>query len=126
MSDDLKNILSNLNKDIEQDKLLQYINRNLPDAEQHELEKQMNDDDFMNDAIEGLEQLKDKQEIPAYILQLNAGLAKQIKKNKKRNDKRKDRSLFIETKVYIFFRHSSTQIRLQLSKLIPGWFINNL
>ena len=35
-------------------------------------------------------------------------------------------SLFIETKVYIFFRHSATQIRLLLSKLIPGWFINNL
>lgn len=94
MSDELKNILSNLNKDIEQDKLLQYINRNLPDAEQHELEKQLNDDDFMNDAIEGLEQLKDKQEIPAYIHQLNAGLAKQIKKNKKRNDKRKLPSQF--------------------------------
>ncbi len=94
MSDELKNILSNLNKDIEQDKLLEYINRNLPDAEQHDLEKQMNDDEFMNDAIEGLEQLQHKQEIPLYIKQLNAGLAKQLSKNKKRNDKRKLPSQF--------------------------------
>lgn len=83
MSDELKNILSGLNKDIEQEKLLQYLNRNLSDAEQHELEKQMNDDAFMSDAIEGLEHIQNKAVIPAHIQQLNAGLKKQLSKKKK-------------------------------------------
>src|ERR1700754_1059046 len=89
MSDDLKDILSNRNKDIEQEKLLQYLNQSMPDAEQHELEKQMNDDEFMNDAIEGLQQLNNKNDIPVYVQQLNSDLKKQLDKRKKRKDKRK-------------------------------------
>ena len=89
MSDELKNILSNLNKDIEQEKLLAYLNSHLPDAEQHELEKQLNDDEFMNDAMEGLQQLENKKDIPAYVQQLNTDLKKQLNKKKKRKDKRK-------------------------------------
>ncbi len=89
MSDELKNILSNLNKDIEQEKLLQYLNRNLADADQHELEKQMNDDEFMSDAVEGLEQLKNKNAIPDYVHQLNTGLKKQLDKRKEKKEKRK-------------------------------------
>lgn len=89
MSDELKNILSNLNKDIEQEKLLQYLTSKLPDAEQHEFEKQMNDDDFMNDAVEGLQQLENKNVIPAYVQQLNTDLRKQLNKKKKRREKRK-------------------------------------
>jgi hypothetical protein len=44
MSNELKDILSNLNKDIEQEKLLEYLNRRLSEEEQHLLEHQMNDD----------------------------------------------------------------------------------
>ena len=58
MSDELKDILSNLNKDIEQQKLLDYLNKKLSAGESHELEKQMADDEFMNDAVEGLEEIK--------------------------------------------------------------------
>ena len=57
MSDELKDILSNLNPGTEQDKLLQYINRKLTDEEKHALEKNMANDEFMNDAVEGLEQV---------------------------------------------------------------------
>ncbi|MEO6668236.1 MAG: hypothetical protein ABIN36_02095 [Ferruginibacter sp.] len=89
MSDELKDILSNLNKDIEQEKLLQYLNKKLPHAEQHELEKQMNDDEFMNDAVEGLQQLPNKSAIPGYVEQINAELKKQLDKKKKRKEKRK-------------------------------------
>ena len=60
MSDNLKDILSGLNKEVEQEKLLQYINDHLKEDEQHEFEKQMNDDEFMNDAVEGLQQVGDK------------------------------------------------------------------
>jgi hypothetical protein len=89
MNDGLKDILSNLNKDIEQEKLLEYLNRNLPDAEQHAFEKQMNEDEFMNDAVEGLQQVHNKKDIQGLVQQLNADLKKQLDKKKKRKDKRK-------------------------------------
>ena len=89
MSDDLKDILSNLNKDIEQEKLLQYLNRNMSDEEQHAFEKQMNDDAFMNDAVEGLQALENKNKIAGLMEQMNADLKKQLDKKKKRKQKRK-------------------------------------
>ena len=89
MSDELKDILSNLNKDIEQEKLLQYLNRNMSDAEQHAFEKQMNDDEFMYDAVEGLEALENKNKITDLVQQMNADLKKQLSKKKKRKEKRK-------------------------------------
>ena len=89
MSDELKDILSNLNKDIEQEKLLQYLNRKMSDEEQHAFEKQMNEDDFINDAVEGLQSLENKNNIPLVVQQLNADLKKQLDKKKKRKEKRR-------------------------------------
>ena len=89
MSDDLKDILSNGNKDIEQEKLFQYLNRNMTDAEQHDFEKKLNDDEFMNDAVEGLQALGNKNKIEGLVQQMNADLKKQLEKKKKRKQKRK-------------------------------------
>ncbi|MBC7867054.1 MAG: hypothetical protein H7X88_05920 [Gloeobacteraceae cyanobacterium ES-bin-316] len=84
MSDDLKNILSNLNKDIEQDKLLEYLNRQLSQQEQHDLETQLNDDAFMSDAMDGLEALNTNADLPMLVKELNSGLKKQLDQKKKR------------------------------------------
>jgi len=92
MSDNLKDILSNLNKDIEQEKLLDYLNKKLPAAEAHELEKQMADDEFMNDAVEGLEHFKNKKDLSLLVEQLNQDLKKQTAKKKKKKEKRKLRN----------------------------------
>ena len=89
MSDDLKDILSNLNKDIEQEKLLDYLNKNLSAAEAHEVEKQMADDEFMNDAVEGLENFKNKKDVSLMVEQLNSELKKQTAKKKARKEKRR-------------------------------------
>ena len=89
MSDDLKDILSNLNKDIEQDKLLDYLNKNLSAAEAHELEKQMADDEFMNDAVEGLENFKNKKDLSLLVEQLNKDLKKKTAKKNLKKEKRK-------------------------------------
>ncbi len=89
MSEELKDILSNLNKDIEQEKLLQYLNRNMTDAEQHDFEKQMNEDEFMNDAVEGLQSVENKNNITGLVQQMNTELKKQLDKKKKRKQKRK-------------------------------------
>jgi anti-sigma factor RsiW len=89
MSDDLKDILSNLNKDIEQEKLLDYLNKNLSADEAHEVEKQMADDEFMNDAVEGLENFKNKKDVSLMVQQLNSELKKQTAKKKARKEKRR-------------------------------------
>ena len=89
MSHDLKNILSENNKDIEQEKLLDYLNKNLPAAEAHEVEKQMANDEFMNDAVEGLENFKDKKDVLLLVQQLNEDLKKQTQKKKQKKEKRK-------------------------------------
>jgi Rps23 Pro-64 3,4-dihydroxylase Tpa1-like proline 4-hydroxylase len=89
MSDNLKDILSNLNKDIEQEKLLEYLNKKLSAAEAHEVEKQMADDEFINDAVEGLEHFKNKKDLSLLIEQLNNELKKQTAKKKKKKEKRK-------------------------------------
>ena len=89
MSDDLKDILLNLNKDIEQDKLLDYLNKNLSATEAHEVEKQMADDEFMNDAVEGLEHFENKKDLSLIVQQLNSELKKQTAKKKLKKEKRK-------------------------------------
>ncbi len=89
MSNNLKDILSNLNKDVEQEKLIQYLNSKLDDKEQHEVEQLMNEDEFLNDAVEGLQSLDQKKDIPAHIHQLNEDLIKQLQKRKVKKEKRK-------------------------------------
>lgn len=84
MSDDLKDILSNLNNEIEQEKLLNYLNKSLPANEAHEVEKQMADDAFINDAVEGLEKFENKKDLSRYVAILNSDLKKQLDKKKKR------------------------------------------
>lgn len=87
MNNDLKNILSNLNNDIEQEKLLEYLNRKLSEEEQHVLETQMNSDAFLSDAMDGLEEIKNRDKLSLAVTQLNAGLKKQLESNKKRRNK---------------------------------------
>jgi hypothetical protein len=89
MNDELKDILSNLNHEIEQDKLLDYLNKKLPANEAHEVEKQMADDEFVNDAVEGLEHFNNKTDLTNYVQQLNQDLRKQLEKKKRRKQKRK-------------------------------------
>ncbi len=97
MSNELKDILSNLNKDIEQEKLLEYLNRRLSEEEQHLLEKQMNDDAFVSDAMDGLEQIINTEKVHLAVAQLNAGLKQQIENTKK---KRRKTSVIKESWIY--------------------------
>lgn len=80
MPNDLKNILSNLNKDINQEKLLEYLNSTLSKEEQHSLEMQMNDDPFISDAVDGLQHFEKDQQVSLIVHHLNEGLRKQLEK----------------------------------------------
>ena len=88
MDDDLLNILSNSNKDIDNQKLMDYLSDKLPEKEKHEFEKQLVDSDMLNDAIEGLGKFKDKKNVNAFVAQLNAHLKKQLAKPKEKRMKR--------------------------------------
>ena len=89
MSDDLKDILNNSNKDIDNQKLMDYLSRQLSKQDSHELEKLMAEDEFINDAVEGLEQFSNKKNMAVSVEQLNRELQKQIAKKKNRKQKRK-------------------------------------
>jgi anti-sigma factor RsiW len=89
MSNDLLNILSNSNKDIDNQQLMDYLSGKLSGREKHEVEKWMADNDFMNDAVEGLQHFEDKKEMLDYVAQLNRDLQKNLRKKRKRREKRR-------------------------------------
>ncbi len=89
MSDDLKNILSNSNKDIDNQQLMDYLSNQLSKAQTHEVETSMAADQFLNDAVEGLQKIDPTEKINNYSIQLNQELQKIITKNKKAREKRR-------------------------------------
>jgi hypothetical protein len=82
MKDDLKDILSNLNPEVDQETLLRYLQGKLSEQEQHEVEKQMMGDDFEADALEGLQEFKNKKNLSLLVDQLNADLKRRTEKKK--------------------------------------------
>jgi len=89
MNNDLKNILSDNNKDIDNQQLLNYLSNKLQKEELHDVEKNIADNDFLNDAVEGLQSIGSSKNIQDYVEQLNKELHKKTAKNKRRKDKRK-------------------------------------
>jgi hypothetical protein len=83
MSENLKDILSNLNPGASQEALLQYLQGKLTAEQQHELEKQLLQDEFEAEALEGLEGFQNKQAIQDMVEGLNKELRKKTEKKKK-------------------------------------------
>ena len=67
-----------------EDELIQYLQENLSPEEMHEIEMQMADSAFVNDAIEGLQAFQDKENIAKITQELNKELIKKTSKKKKR------------------------------------------
>ena len=93
MDDELLNILSNSNKDIDNQKLMDYLSDKLSQEEKHEFEKNIADSEMLNDVVEGLEKFKNKKDVTALVEQLNANLKKQLKKKKEKKLKREIKNL---------------------------------
>lgn len=89
MADNLKDILSNLSTDIDQETLLLYLQGKLSPEKKHEVEKMLLDSEFADDAMEGLETIKDKQQISFMVDALNRDLKKRTEKKKQRKEKMK-------------------------------------
>lgn len=103
MNNDLKDILSNSNKDIDNQQLMDYLSNQLSKGDIHAVEKSMAEDEFMNDAVEGLQKIENNKQMQAYVEQLNNDLQKHIAKNKARKNKRrlKDQPYTIVTIIII-------------------------
>lgn len=88
MNKDLLNILSNSNKDIDNQQLMDYLSGNLSGEPLHDVERSMADNAFLNDAVEGLQRMDNKKNVQAYVDELNATLHKSVAKKKQRRQKR--------------------------------------
>ncbi len=82
MSDNLKDILSHLNPEIDQETLMLYLQGKLSAQQQHEIEKEALRNEFETDALEGLTDFKDKKKLASLVDQLNADLRKKTEKKK--------------------------------------------
>src|SRR4026209_1923271 len=86
MSDKLKDILSHLSTEVDQETLLKYLEGRLSDEQKHEVEKKMLANNFTDDAMEGLQEIR-KEKIASLVEQLNRDLHKKLEKKKKRKEK---------------------------------------
>ena len=89
MNKDLLNILSNSNKDIDNQQLMDYLSGKLSGEELHEIERSMADNEFLNDAVEGLQRIKNKKDVQTYVDELNAAMQKSLAKKKQRRLRRR-------------------------------------
>jgi hypothetical protein len=87
LTDRLKDILSHLSTEVDQETLLKYLEGRLPDEQKHELEKKMLSSEFNDDAMEGLQEIKNKERISSLVDQLNRDLHKKLEKKKKRKER---------------------------------------
>ncbi|NOT52407.1 MAG: hypothetical protein HOP10_14145 [Chitinophagaceae bacterium] len=89
MSENYKDILSNLSTEVDQETLLLYLQGKLSEEKKHEVEKKLMQNEFDDDAMEGLQEIKDKQQIQYMVEMLNRDLKKKTEKKKKRREKMK-------------------------------------
>ena len=117
MQENLKDILSNMSAEIDQETLMLYLQGKLSPEKQHQLEKQIMDSEFATDAIEGLQDFKDKKKLAHVVEQLNNDLQKRTCTKKTWRKKRTVQSepwlmlslaillLLIVICYFIIFRH---------------------
>ena len=89
MQENLKDILSNLSTEVDQETLLLYLQGKLSAEQQHEVEKKMMNNEFANDAMEGLKSFKDQQHLQLLVDQLKKDLRAKTNKKKATSEKRK-------------------------------------
>ena len=87
MSENLKDILSHLSSEIDQETLLLYLQGKLSPEKRHEVEKKLLENEFAEDAVEGLKTIKDQQHINYMVEMLNRDLKKKLEKKKQRREK---------------------------------------
>ena len=87
MSENLKDILSHLSPEIDQETLLLYLQDKLSLEKRHEVEKKLLENEFAGDAAEGLNQIHNKERLSLLVDQLNHDLKARLQKKKKRKER---------------------------------------
>ena len=87
MSENYKDILSHLSTEVDQETLLLYLQGKLSEEKKHEVEKKLMGNEFADDAMEGLQQFRDKQQVSYMVEMLNRDLKKKLEKKKQRREK---------------------------------------
>lgn len=88
MADELNDILSFNPDGISREQLMKYLNGELSSEEQHKVEKAMIDSGMINDAVEGLQYIRDKSKLSAIQQELDTHLSQYLQKRKIRNGKK--------------------------------------
>lgn len=83
MSENLKDILSHLSPDIDQETLLLYLQDKLSVEKRHEVEMKLLENEFAGDAAEGLHEFKNKEKLAVIVEQLNHSLKNKLQKKKR-------------------------------------------
>ena len=89
MKNNLINILSNSNKDPDNQLLMDYISGKLSDADQHTVEEWLEGNQFAADALEGLQEFGNKDQLYEYVHQLNLELKSYLLQKKQRREQKK-------------------------------------
>ncbi len=87
MSENFKDILSHLSTEVDQETLLLYLQGKLSEEKKHEVEKKLMQNEFADEALEGLQEFKDKDQINYMVEMLNRDLKKKTAKKKARREK---------------------------------------
>jgi anti-sigma factor RsiW len=98
---------SSLPEQISEQQLLAYLQGKLAPKEQYAIELLLQEDEFLNDAVEGLQHVQDPQSIEQMTVQLNLLLRRQIReRNSSRRLKRRtkpDRQLWLYIMIVLIF-----------------------
>ncbi len=76
-------------RDLSEEELLRYLSKDISEDEMNSIEQKMTGSSFENDALEGLSQFKNKENIIEITNNLNQQLKKHVSRNSKRKKKRK-------------------------------------
>ena len=89
MNNDLLKILNGEGNHFDNQKLIDYVNGKLSEEEKHDVEKWMAGNNMINEAIEGLQHIKEKKDLPLYVEQLKKDLHEHLQKQKEQRTRRK-------------------------------------
>ena len=89
MNNDLLNILAEEGNDFDNQKLIDYLNGKLSGDEKLAVESWMTANNMAIDAMEGLQAMREKKNLPLYIEQLNRNMHEQLQKKKEQQLRRK-------------------------------------
>jgi anti-sigma factor RsiW len=89
MKNNLLQILADSNKDIDNQMLMDYISGKLSNADQHSVEEWLEQNQFAADAMEGLAEFGNKEQLQDLVAQLNRDLKLFLDQKRKRREERR-------------------------------------